>query len=236
MIGKSADKSFAYILGVYLGDGCVVREKSGKDTFRLGTIDEDFAEATALALQDVSEQTISVNGPYRPSRKGSPFWNVYCGDSVLARKLVKDTNGKQRVPTYVFAWDQPLQLAFIEGLMDSEGFVAQKTATQSIQHTNRSFYMGYKSCDPWVADFLRILHSVGIRTGKVSQEKPRKPGYKTPTRFHIKMQSWVDSGARFRIARKQDRVDRWAACVPYSERRRHPRRLVSETIRQTPDG
>jgi hypothetical protein len=74
--------------------------------------------------------------------------------------------------------------------------------------------MGFKSCDAWVPDFIRILHSVGIATGKVGIERPRRKGYKTPIRFAIKMQSWIDSGARFCIARKQQRVDEWAATTP----------------------
>lgn len=233
MIGQSADKSFAYVLGVYLGDGCVIREDSGKHSFRMGTIDKDFADATANALREVTDATVSVNGPYRPTNKGADFWQVYSGCTTLAERLMSDTEGKTRIPAYVFTYSSDVKLAFIAGVMDSEGFVAQSTATPKAGFTNRSFYMGYKSCDVWVPDFLTILHSVGIRTGKVSQEKPRKPWYKVPTRFHIKMQSWIDSGARFNIARKQDRVERWAACVPYSERRYRPRRLVSET--NTPD-
>ena len=63
-------------------------------------------------------------------------------------------------------------------------------------------------------EFVRILQSVGISVGKIGIEKPLKPGYKTPMRFAIKMQSWVDSGARFNIVRKQKRVDEWAATIP----------------------
>ena len=86
-------------------------------------------------------------------------------------------------------------MAFIVGLMDSEGFVAGNS-----NHTGRRYYMGFKSCDVWVPEFVQILNSVGILVGKIGIEKPLKPGYKTPRRFAIKMQSWVDSGARFNIA------------------------------------
>ena len=101
------------------------------------------------------------------------------------------------------------KLAFIVGLMDSEGFVAG-----NFNHTGRRFYKGFKSCDVWVPEFVQILNSVAILVGKIGIEKPLKPGYKTPRRFAIKMQSWVDSGARFNIARKQKRVDEWAATTP----------------------
>ncbi len=79
------------------------------------------------------------------------------------------------------------------------------------------------------ADFVRVLQSVGVQIGKIGVEVPRKPGYKTPRRFTVKMQSWVDSGCRFNIARKQKRVDLWAATEPYSQRSRFPRKVSSET-------
>lgn len=219
MIGQSADESFAYVLGVYLGDGSVTEQDSGTRTFLLGSIDHDFTEATAEAFRELTDATVSVNGPYEPGKPGREFWQTYCGCDELCTRLEEDTDGKQVIPDYVWDWPEEVKIAFIEGLMDSEGFVAQKTATPDVHNTNRSFYMGYKSCDPWVRDFAELLADVGIRIGKISEEEPRKPGYKTPVRFHVKMQTWVDSGARFNIARKQDRVDRWAACEPYSERR-----------------
>jgi hypothetical protein len=120
--------------------------------------------------------------------------------------------------------------------MDSEGFVAGNS-----NHTGRRFYMGFKSCDAWVPEFVRILDSVGISVGKIGIERPLKLGYKTPMRFAIKMQSWVDSGARFNIARKQKRVDEWAATHPTragcaSERSKSDRKTMQyQTLRSGSD-
>lgn len=223
-IGQSAAKSFAYLLGVYLGDGCVTRpgtsSAAGRLCFKLNTIDEDFAEATKSALQDLGYgASISKHAV----KKGRDNHSLYCGANDLCHLLREQTADKSEIPGYVWVWPKETRIAFIEGLMDSEGFVAANS-----NPTNRRFYMGFKSCDPWVLEFRSILESVGIRTGKVGREQPRKPGYKTPTRFHIKMQSWIDSGARFNIARKQDRVEEWASAGPYERRSRHPRRLGSE--------
>lgn len=190
--------------------------------FRLNTIDKDFAEATAQALEELTGRRPNIREhPVKRGRNNHALSHA-CPD--LCRALVEDTISKAVIPAYVWWWGRDNKLAFIAGLMDSEGFVAAKSGC----HTDRRFYMGFKSCDEWVPDFVRLLHHVGIQTGKVSQEKPRKEGYKVPTRFHIKMQSWVDSGARFSISRKQERVDAWAACEPYSQRSRFPRKLTSE--------
>jgi hypothetical protein len=214
MIGKDAGKSFAYILGVYLGDGCVTLWRDKKRgigprlIFRLNTIDQDFAEATKKALQELSDYSVSLCC-HAVAKSKKPNHALALGDRALCERLVADTDKKQAIPEYVFGWSRDNRLAFITGLMDSEGFVAPNS-----NHTGRRFYMGYKSCDVWVPDFVKILKSVGIEIGKIGIEKPRFPGYKTPIRFAIKMQSWVDSGARFNIKRKQARVDVWAATVP----------------------
>ncbi len=211
-IRPEASKSFAYVLGVYLGDGAVTRwrmaGKTDRLVFRLNTLDEDFAKATRAALADLSDYKVSLSCHPVP-KSNNPNWALALGDRVLCERLIADTNRKTVIPPYVFDWSREMKLAFIVGLMDSEGFVAGNS-----NHTGRRFYMGFKSCDAWVPGFVHILQSVGIAVGKIGIEKPLKPGYKTPRRFAIKMQSWVDSGARFNIARKQKRVDEWAATVP----------------------
>lgn len=232
MIGQEAGKSFAYILGVFLGDGCVTVWRSNKANdrlqFRLNTIDQDFVEATKAALNELTDYTVSVCC-YAVEKSSKPNWALTLGDRTLCERLVSDTRKKCIIPDYVFGWSRENKLAFIVGLMDSEGFVAANG-----NHTGRRFYMGFKSCDLWFADFVRLMHSVGIEIGKIGVEKPLKPGYKTPRRFAIKMQSWVDSGARFNISRKQSRVDEWAATKPDPRGLRFRAKLTPETICKAP--
>lgn len=224
-IGQSADKSCAYLLGVYLGDGCVTRPSTSSAPhrlcFKLNTIDEDFAEATRLAFENIGyKASISKHAV----KNGRDNHSLYCGADDICSLFRGLTENKAVMPGCVWVWPRSDVLAFIVGLMDSEGFVAANKSNP----TNRRFYMGFKSCDPWIPDFKDLMECVGIRTGKLATEKPRKPGYKTPRRFHVKMQSWIDSGARFNIARKQSRVDEWASAGPYEQRARYPRRLISE--------
>lgn len=232
MIGQEAGKDFAYILGVFLGDGCVTmswnRGKKDRPVFRLNTIDEDFARATQAALGSLSDYAVTV-GCHAVAKSSKPNWSLVHADRALCERLVTDTQKKCIIPGYVFGWPRDLKLAFIVGLMDSEGFVAANG-----NHTGRRFYMGFKSCDLWFYDFIGLLQSVGVVVGKIGVEKPRHAGYKTPRRFAIKMQSWVDSGARFSIARKQRRVDEWAATVPDPIGLRFRAKSTPETICQAP--
>ncbi|MDD9727237.1 hypothetical protein PVV74_17385 [Roseovarius sp. SK2] len=234
-IGQSAGKSYAYLLGVFLGDGCVTMQPTKNSgsvsvypVFRLNTIDEDFALSTKRALSKFTDRPISIH-KHEVSKSSKPNYSLRCGDPEICENLKSVTHQKKVIPDFVHDWSKGEKLAFIAGIMDSEGFVAANNSNP----TNRRYYMGYKSCDVWVPEFIRVLESVGIKIGKVSHEKPRKAHYKSPTRFSIKMQSWIDSGARFNIARKQNRVDEWAAIGPYERRATNPRRLTSEA--NTPD-
>lgn len=223
-IGQSAGKSYAYLQGVYLGDGCVTLHQ-GRLVFRLNTIDEDFALAVQEAIEIYGGKSSICK--HSVSKSSKPNYALYCGYEPLCIALRRDTDSKLRVPDFSNYSDEAVK-DFIVGVMDSEGFVAEKTENK----TGRAYYMGYKSCDVWVQDLISLMQRVGLKVGKVSKCPPYRSHYKTPTRFTIKMQSWVDSGMRFNIKRKQDRVDRWAATEPYSERSLYPRKLTSETARK----
>lgn len=208
MIGKEAGKSFAYVLGVFLGDGCVTW-----DAFRLNTIDEDFAAAVRLALGELTHRAVNVCC-YPVKKSSKPNYGLTCKDADLGAILLRDTQSKRVIPSYVWEWPIELQKQFIIGLMDSEGFVAKLKRPPGKLQTGRAYYMGFKSCDLWVRDLALLMERVGLRLGKIAVCPPNKPGYKTPVRFHIKMQSWVNSGMRFNIKRKQERVDEWASTKP----------------------
>lgn len=231
-IGKSAGKDFAYICGVYLGDGCLsdyLQDGRWPVTyFRLNTIDADFAAAVKAALLALGAKSVRLSA-HAVKKSSKPNHALGARHDALCAALKAETGAKQHLPRGWRDWSRRDRLALVAGIMDSEGFVAANGSNP----TNRRFYMGYKSCDVWVPEFLRLLDGLGIRYGKVQTEKPRKPGYKAPTRFTIKMQSWIDAGGYFNIARKQERVEAWAAIGAYEGRAKAQRRSTSET--NTPD-
>ena len=145
-INRDASKSFAYVLGVYLGDGAVtlwlMEGRSDRLLFRLNTIDEDFAEATKAALADLSDYKVSLSCHPVPKSR-NPNGALALGDRTLCERLIEDTNRKSIIPAYVFEWSHEMRLAFIGGLMDSEGFVAGNS-----NHTGRRFYMGFNPATP----------------------------------------------------------------------------------------
>jgi hypothetical protein len=223
VIGQSAGKSYAYLLGVYLGDGSLSYAGNvERATFRLSAVDLDFVEATADAVGVVTGKRPAIN--VYPEKRGRDVNAITRRDQALASRLLEETEAKQRLPLgMIQKWPRDWQMAVVAGLMDSEGFVAANS-----NKTNRRYYMGFKCTAPWVPDFIVLLQSLGIRIGKIQTEAPRKEGYLAPTRFTIKMQSWIDAGGYFNIARKQRRVEEWNEAGAYERRSRHPRRLTSE--------
>lgn len=229
MIGQSAGKAFAYLLGVFLGDGCVTKSGRKKDNhFRLNTIDQEFAIATQDAFRELTGKSGSLSS-HPVSKSSKPNWSLSIREQELTAYLLNSTQRKSIIPDYVFGWPASNKLAFIGGLMDSEGYVAANSNT-----TGRRFYIGFKSCDVWFYDFIRLLQSVGIDHGKIGVEKPRQPHYKTPRRVTLKMQSWISSGARFNIRRKQQRVEEWANTEPDPRGLRFRAKAAPETTCTAP--
>jgi hypothetical protein len=184
----------------------------------LNTIDMDFAEATREALSAFTSKAVTIC-TYAVSKSSKPNHSLVCGDAFICKALRDETDNKATLPSWLFAADRESRLAFIAGVMDSEGYVCVKEGRGQA-------HMGIKTTDLWFGDLLRLMQSVGIVHGKVGVEKPRKPGYRVPRRVTIKMRSWADAGGYFRTARQQERVEKWAK-IPYLH---VPRTLIDYTL------
>jgi hypothetical protein len=95
VIGQEAGKSFAYILGVYLGDGAVtVWRQTGKSDrlmFRLNTIDEDFALAVKSALADLSSYKVVLSCHIARKQRRVDEWAATVPDPRGLRFRAKPT-------------------------------------------------------------------------------------------------------------------------------------------------
>ena len=116
--GPGASKSFAYVLGVYLGDGAVtlwrMASKADRLVFRLNTIDEDFAKATRAALADLSDYKVSLSCHPVPKSENLN-WALALGDRALCERLIADTKRKSIIPPYVFDWPRETKLPSLRG-------------------------------------------------------------------------------------------------------------------------
>ena len=235
--------SFAYLMGVYLGDGEI--NKSYKfEVFRLNTKDKDFAETTKQAILicrgdeynlkkgtaytgklrklTLTEHEVTMRKVYKV--KPANYFNVYASSAKLFKKMAKMTNNKTKFPKEIFNWTKEERKYFIIGQMDSEGYVAKPNKSKSrITSTGRSVHMGFKITDMYIfKNFLKLLDMSKIEYGKIGSHPTKN---KIAYRITIKLQSWINAGFFLSIKRKQDLIDKFNITEPYSERSRYPRIL-----------
>lgn len=213
-IGQSAGKTkhLAYLLGVYLGDGHIgkAQKARGMKRFRLNTIDSDFAEVTATALESINGFRPAIN--VHPVSKSSKPNHAISASGKNLIWMIAATENKSKIPSCVWKLDREAKLAFISGVMDSEGYASK---------SRNKLTVGLKACDSWINDFHRLMQSIGVIIGKIGEEV--LPSGKTAKRFHFNVRSWIDAGCYFNIKRKENRVIEWAS----NPQRLHARHAIA---------
>lgn len=204
--GQSAEKDFAYILGLYFGDAYIKQTGPNKYEFRLQVIDKDFASHVSDILGRISGKDIKVREVSRKTSSGSPVYEVNLCNEYFKR-IIDDTCECKFIPDYVFSWDRELKMEFLRAVMDSDGYISMRT-----NGVNYNFQCGYAVTFPWVLDIKRLFEDVGIHTQKIIEASPKPP--KQPFyRFCIILKDMVTSGFSFYVGRKQKKLDEY--------RRRH---------------
>lgn len=202
--GQSADKDYAYVLGVYIGDGCISKPKNTKNkwSLQLEVIDKDFAEKFADCLEKLGGKVLRYYDYSYPSKPERLFHRVVCRNHDIIKTFLRDTNNKTKIPEYVYKWNRENQIKFIEGIMDSEGFISQRT--KIMENGLPSFMMGIKMDFEILKQIRPIFQHLNIKTGKYTMSKCYV-NVQTAN-LSINIMSWINSGAHFNIKRKEDRV------------------------------
>lgn len=251
MLKFNKKNSFAYLMGVYLGDG-EINKRTKFEIFRLNTKDKDFAETTKQAIKvcrgdeyyfkgstrfkgklrkiTLKEYIVTMRAAYK--KQPPNYFTVYASSSNLFKKMAYMTKDKTKFPKEIFNWSKEERKFFIIGQMDSEGMVSKRNKTKSIiTPTGRSVHMGYKITDKYIFNnFLKLLDMANIKYGKVGTHPTKN---KIAYRITIKLQSWIKSGYILSIKRKQDLIDRFNLTEPYSERSLYPRIVKHNNIKRT---
>lgn len=199
----------AYLLGAYLGDGSVsFAPQHGNYFFSLNAIDKEFVERVAISLEEYFGKKPSVfldkTGGGWEKRGTRPLWKTVAYGKNKCQYLRDITHDKTVIPKCVWESSRDKQRAFISGVMDSEGYVGR--------HHNREtgrvqYLMGIASTDVWLEDFIRLLEEHGVKCGKRYKEKQVKPWHKPKFRYKINTMSWIKSGCKFTIIRKNERLN-----------------------------
>lgn len=198
----------AYILGVFLGDGCVCFS-GGNYYFSLNAIDEEFVRKTATYLEKVLGKKNAVFLDKWGIRRGrKPLWKIVAYSKEFATWLNQTTHYKKKIPSIIKKASKSLQRHFILGLMDSESYVSE-TWVRNGDHMILRWRMGYCSADDWIGDFAHMLEKHGIRVGPLRKEEKVKPFHKQRLKFNINPESYANSEIGFSIKRKQDKLNNY---------------------------
>nr|DAP50660.1 MAG TPA: LAGLIDADG DNA endonuclease family [Caudoviricetes sp.] len=196
--GQSAEKNYAYLLGLYFGDGHIEKRSDNNYIFTLQAIDKDFVEYTAKILSIVTQRDVKVTEIKRKTSANNIVYSCTVGN-IYFKDIYEDTYCKQVVPPYVFEWEKECQLAFLEGIMDSDGYMSART-----NGSNWNFECGYRTTFAWALSIKKVFSLVGIETKKII-EIPQKAPKKDIYGFRINLKSLAQSDFKFNLQRKQNR-------------------------------
>lgn len=208
--GNNMNKNLAYIIGVFIGDGSVLQNKM----FNLQSIDKDFVDITAMCLENLSKNKVTVTVLNRLTSSNRLVYSVYLCDVKFCRLLREITNNKKNLPIDFERWDRILQLELIAGLLDSEGYVAMSKF--HIYNGRKVFDMriGIGATDIWLYELHRFCRKNGFDVGKITREKIKSG--KIFAKFGFNKKSFIENGLYFKIFRKQQRIENYKILFPGS--------------------
>jgi len=208
----------SYIIGVYLGDGCVnvgqVLYRNKKDycwkyEFSLGAIDKDFVDYTAKCLKKILGKDVMVHFQKAKNKKSQDIWRCSVANKDLCEWLKKITRNKQKIPYIIWNANNELKKYFLMGIMDSEGYV-EKDKRPNHNYVSVGFSMQGLLPD----QIVRLFQQIGVRHGKRGVDNRTFNGKKRSSsliRYRLNTMDFIRSGLRFNIARKQKRLDDYAS-------------------------
>lgn len=198
--GQSAGKDFAYLLGVYFGDASIVKRTENCYTFTMEAIDRDFLERVSKELKSFTGKNVNIFERTRKTGKGNTMYALTCSQKLTFKQFLDDTSHGKFIPDYVYSWPEENRIAFIEGVLDSDGWVSARKNPAGISQ----FRMGYGTSYSWTLDIKTLMEGLGLICLKVTEYKTRSQ--KKMINFGITMKSFATSKLKFTSKRKQSRV------------------------------
>ena len=169
----------------------------------------DFIEAWRDAVEEITgyRYKISKHNPGKHSGSRRQQYKLRVAQRELVDEAEAITNHKTKIPDAVYQSPRDAQVAFVQGLMDSEGWI--------------NFYLhggigqcdltlGFACADPWFDEFYEFVQALGVETSKVYKRKRArmKNGElgKQLRLFKMDIPSYTSAGLGFTIKRKADRL------------------------------
>lgn len=199
--GQSAGKDLAYLYGVYMGDGSITKRSDKHFQFAFETIDEDFMDKVIATLFTFIKKTPTILRRNRGKNRNDTF--CISVSNIFFKDMYESTAGKKLIPEWILNGDKHIKMAFLQGCLDSDGYV-------SVHHNKKgtkAFSMGYCKGTNYVHDIFTMMKNIGLTIGlpKAKEQKSNRICFY----ITINIKSWIKSGMKFSISRKNKRIQEY---------------------------
>lgn len=213
------EEALGYFYGTLLGDGHInytprSLESASDPKNRRGPMlmlkvtDLDFIEKwrDAVLVLTGFNYKISKHNPGTGSGAHRQQYKLRVANRELVDRAEFETAHKTRIPDCILNGSRNTKIAFVQGLMDSEGWV--NVILQSLGHCD--FTLGFGCTDVWFDDFYALVQSLGVKTSKIyKRERVSKKNGELGRQLHLfklDFRDYKNAGLDFSIKRKSDRL------------------------------
>lgn len=197
------NKHLAYILGVYLGDGCAYKHNRNHKIC-LAVKDKEFIEKFQNEMSKIIkgkkwkiyiDRTLKNKNP-----KFSLIYRIVIGNKQLFYWLKLVTQNKSIIPKEIIYSKREYVGQFLQGIVDSEGSIVQQNKNSKGKDKNW-FTIRISGTEKWFLKLNIILDILGIKHGGMKKFFRKERGY-YEYMFNINARSYKQSGLTFNIYRK----------------------------------
>lgn len=206
---ENAYKEEAYLYGVLLGDGFYGKAGwSNKANGRkyayvmLKAIDWDFVNNFREKVKKITGKSYSIYKSNPKKKNRNILYICKCYSPKIVEESARLTKNKTEIPNFIMDSEPEIQKQFLQGLMDSEGYVTMSLSSLKQWHVGIYF----ANTSAFTKDVWHMFHNVGISTSKLSIRK-MKDDRKDVFWFKIDILDYVEAGMTFNIKRKRDRLE-----------------------------
>lgn len=198
----------AYLLGVYLGDGCCSKF-TRHYCFTIISEDRDVIERTNGIVNSLLNKNypLSYLTPNKTKLYKFRSWN-----KNLFEILIFETANKTKIPQTIINSKVEIIREFVAGLMDTDGYISNGINKFGQQR----FSLGFINSGEWLDQFIVLLRQLGVKVGKKTlKKKYRSTNEKDCYQININLRSFVNSGLYFNCRRKQQTLENYKLSVRY---------------------
>lgn len=206
--GKTCyDKEKAYLLGIYLGDGCC--HKSKGYGFCIISGDKDVIEKAKIISNGITKKDCQLQ-EIMPNKTKLYRFRTYSKE--LFNFLTSETENKSKIPEAIINSNKEIILEFVAGLMDTDGYISSGINSFGCQR----YSLGFVNSAQWIDGFIMILRNFGIKVGKKTlKRKYRSNKEKDCYQININLRSFIEHDFYFNCKRKQELLEKYKTNVKY---------------------